>query len=46
MGRWLAVDKFFRYMQAAAYDFEVTRSRRIIYRELYYGNLGYEGPDD
>jgi hypothetical protein len=47
VGRWLAVDKFFRYMQAAAYDFEVTRfPENLSIENSYYGNLGYEGSDD
>lgn len=47
VGHWVAVDKFFRYMQAATYDFEVTRSpENLSIENSYYGNLGYEGSED
>jgi hypothetical protein len=42
--RWMAVDEFFRYMQATGYDFEVSRNPWDLYiSEPGYGSLGYEG---
>ena len=47
VGRWVAVDNFFRFMQAAAYDFLVTRNAWELYIvDKEYGSLGYDGHDD
>lgn len=44
MGSWVRTDEFFRYMQAAGFDFEVTRDPWELYvEEQEYGSLGYEG---
>lgn len=44
VGRWVKTDDFFRFMQAAGFDFEVTREPWDLYiEEQEYGSLGYEG---
>ena len=47
VGSWVAVDDFFRFMQAAAYDFNVTRNPWELYiSDKEYGSLGYDGHND
>jgi hypothetical protein len=42
VSRWVDVDLFFRYMQAAGHDFEVTRDEWSLYiSDPNYGSLGY-----
>ena len=42
--KWIALDEFSRYMQAADHHFEVTRDAWPLYiGELEYGSLGYDG---
>jgi len=44
VGKWINTDDFFRFMQAAALDFEVTRDPWQLYiEEKEYGSLGYDG---
>jgi hypothetical protein len=44
IGQWVKTDDFFRFMQAAGFDFEVTREPWDLYvEEQEYGSLGYEG---
>jgi hypothetical protein len=44
VGQWVKTDDFFRYVQAAGFDFEVTREPWDLYiEEQEYGSLGYEG---
>ncbi len=44
VGAWVALQNFSRYMQAASYDFEVTRDPWSLYLcESGYGNLGDNG---
>ncbi len=44
VGSWVHVDDFFRFMQAAAYDFNVTRNPWELYIiDKEYGSLGYDG---
>jgi hypothetical protein len=46
-GRWVKFQDFSRFMQAASYDFEVTRDPWQLYiSDHNYGNLGYEGYAD
>jgi DNA-binding transcriptional MerR regulator len=46
-GSWVSVDDFFRFMQAAAFDFEVTREPWDLYiSDANYGSLGYAGYHD
>ena len=43
-GRWVRFDDFSRFMQAASFDFGVTRDPRNLYiLEPGYGDLGYDG---
>ena len=43
VGRWVEFDEFARYMQAAAFDFEVTEDPWTLYLvDSEYGSLGYE----
>ncbi len=43
-GKWIALDEFSRYMQAADHQFLVTREPWSLYiGELQYGSLGYDG---
>ena len=43
-GGWIAIDEFFRYMQATGNDFAVTRDAWGLYiSEQQYGSLGYAG---
>ncbi|MDQ2731955.1 MAG: helicase-associated domain-containing protein [Armatimonadota bacterium] len=45
LNRWVTVDDFFRYMQAANFAFEVTEDEWSLYlAEHYYGHLG-QGED-
>ncbi len=47
VGSWVHVDDFFRFMQAAAFDFKVTRDPWELYIvDKEYGSLGYDGHDD
>lgn len=47
VGEWVKTDDFFRYMQAAGFDFEVTREPWDLYiEEQGHGSLGYEGFHD
>ncbi|MBS1808682.1 MAG: hypothetical protein JST84_10865 [Acidobacteria bacterium] len=47
VGSWVAVDDFFRFMKAAAYDFLVTRNAWELYIEdKEHGSLGYEGHNE
>jgi hypothetical protein len=47
VGSWVAVDDFFRFMQAAAFDFAVTRNPWELYIvDKEYGSLGYDGHND
>ncbi len=44
VGKWVKTDDFFSYMQAAGFDFEVTREPRDLYiEEQGHGSLGYAG---
>jgi hypothetical protein len=44
VGRWVDVDKLFRYMRASGHDFEVTRDAWSLYLcSPEYGSLGYDG---
>lgn len=46
-GRWVKFQDFSRFMQAASYDFEVTRDPWALYiSDSNYGNLGNEGQAD
>ncbi|MEO6392332.1 MAG: hypothetical protein ABIP75_10805 [Pyrinomonadaceae bacterium] len=46
VGEWIDVDEFFRYMQAAKHDFEVTRDPWSLYvADRHYGSLGHHGFD-
>ena len=43
-GKWIALDEFSRYMQAADHKFEVTRDEWSLYiSDAQYGSLGYDG---
>lgn len=47
VGVWVQTDGFFSYMQAAGFDFEVTREPWDLYiEEQGHGSLGYEGFHD
>jgi hypothetical protein len=47
VGQWVQVDDFFRFMQAASFDFAVTREPWDLYIvDAQYGSLGYEGHHD
>jgi len=47
VGRWVKFDDFSRFMQAAAYDFEVTRDPWDLYIvDAQYGSLGHSGYHD
>ena len=47
VGRWIRFDDFSRFMQAAAFDFDVTRNPWNLYiGEPEYGSLGYDGSHD
>ncbi|MGI9107738.1 MAG: hypothetical protein ACR2G4_15995 [Pyrinomonadaceae bacterium] len=47
VGKWVKTDDFFRYMQSANFDFEVTREPWDLYiEEKEYGSLGYAGFHD
>jgi hypothetical protein len=47
VGEWVKTDDFFRYMQAAGLDFEVTREPWALYiEEQGHGSLGYQGFHD
>jgi hypothetical protein len=47
VGRWVKLQDFSRFMQAAAYDFEVTREPWDLYiADAHYGSLGYQGYHD
>ncbi len=44
VGEWVAVNKFSRYMQAAGFEFDVTREPWDLYIEdPNYGSLGHSG---
>ena len=44
VGRWVSLDDFGRYMQAAGFDFEVTKDPWSLYLvDAEYGSLGYQG---
>lgn len=44
VGRWVEVSEFSRYMQAAGFQFEVTRHAWSLYLcDPKYGSLGYDG---
>ena len=44
---WIDVDKFFRFMRASDYNFEVSRNPWELYIvDSHYGSLGYEGFHD
>lgn len=46
-GRWVKFQDFSRFMQAASYDFEITRNPWELYiSDHNYGNLGSEGYAD
>ncbi len=46
VGAWVKFDDFSRYMQAAALDFEITRSSWTLYvADANYGNLSNSGND-
>ncbi len=46
-GRWVAVDEFFRFMQAEEWDLEVARDPWKLYLgDPQYGSLGYAGYHD
>jgi hypothetical protein len=43
VGRWVAVDDFFRFLRATDRDFVLARQTYELYiAEHYYGNLGYD----
>ena len=47
VGRWVRFDDFSRFMQAASFDFDVTRNPWNLYiLEPGYGALGYDGSHD
>ena len=47
VGRWVQVDEFFRFMQAAELDFNVTRDLwRLYLLDPQYGSFGYAGNHD
>src|SRR5205823_1103164 len=47
VGRWIAVDEFFRFLRASGADFEVVRDVWDLYiAEQGYGSLGYKGRFD
>ena len=47
VGRWVRVDDFSRFMQAADLDFDVTRDPWELYLlEAEHGSLGYDGSHD
>lgn len=47
VGAWIQTDAFFSYMQAAGFDFEVTREPWDLYiEEQGHGSLGYQGFHD
>lgn len=44
VGKWIEVDRFSRFMQAAGHRFEVTTDEWTLYvSEAQYGSLGYQG---
>ena len=47
VGKWIATNNFFRYMQATENEVVVSRDPWSLYiGELQYGSLGYEGGDE
>ncbi len=47
VGRWVLFDDFSSYMQAEAFDFEITRDPWTLYiADSYHGSLGYAGYHD
>lgn len=47
VGKWVKFDDFSNFMQAASFDFEVTRQPWDLYiADAHYGNLGYDGYHD
>lgn len=47
VGRWVKFDDFSRFMQAAAFDFEITRQPWDLYiADANYGSLGHSGYHD
>ena len=47
VGKWIRFDDFLRFMQVAAFDFEVTREPWDLYiADAHYGSLGYAGYHD
>ncbi|HXG63947.1 MAG TPA: helicase-associated domain-containing protein [Blastocatellia bacterium] len=47
VGSWVKFDEFSRYMQAAGFDFAVTRDPWHLYiADPHYGSLGYAGYHD
>ncbi len=47
VGRWVRFEDFSRFMQAASFDFEVTRNPWNLYlADPHYGSLEYEGYHD
>ncbi len=47
IGKWIKFDDFSRFMQAASYDFEVTRAPWDLYIvDAQYGSLGHAGYHD
>ena len=47
VGRWVRFDDFSKFMQAASFDFDVTRDPWHLYlSEPEYGSLGYDGSHD
>lgn len=46
VGKWVALDDFFRYMRAAGDDFKVSTNPWTLYiAELQYGSLAYDNGD-
>ena len=44
VGRWVLVDGFSDYMQAEAFDFQITRDPWTLYiADPHYGSMGYDG---
>src|SRR5262249_6120082 len=44
VGRWIAIDEFFRFIRASGEDFPIARNLWKLYLgEQQYGRLGYEG---
>lgn len=47
IGTWVTCDDFSNFMQAASFDFEVTRQPWDLYiADAHHGNLGYDGYHD